>query len=92
MNFAACLLRLNAYHTIVLETGGRDEVALDFAVATAAQALALAPPARLDVLDPDQQGEVLNLQQLHEQAASWDRPTRQAWLQAALELLHLLRG
>lgn len=96
MNFATCLLRLHAYHTIVLETGGRDEVALDFAVTTAAKALELAPPTRLAVLDEDQQGEVLNLRQLHAQGAAsgadWDQPSRRAWLEEALKLLRLLRG
>jgi hypothetical protein len=95
MNFTECLYRLDAYHTAFLESGSRDDVSLDFAVNAAAKALALAPPARLAILDPGQQQEVVNLRQLHEQTtagASWDQPSRLAWLKQALDLLHLLRG
>jgi hypothetical protein len=93
MTFTACLYRLDAHYTILLETGGRDEAALDCAVDAAAKALALAPPERLAILTPDKQQEVVNLRQLHEQttAASWDQPSRRAWLEAARELLLLLR-
>jgi hypothetical protein len=95
MSFTESIYRLDAYHTAFLESGGRDDVSLEFAINAAAAALRQAPPARLPYLSPDQQGEVKNLYQIWEQMslpdAYWDRPSRLQWLAQANELLLLLR-